>query len=165
MVRRVVLLLLSLSLLTACASTYPNRQPVGEVFPSVAGNSLDGTAYKLPADFSGEAVVVMIGYTQRSQFDIDRWILGLVQLGTPARLVELPTIPGLLPGLFAGGIDAGMRKGIPMEDWASVITVYDEAEPVVQFTGNEIGTTPGFFSLIQMGRSCGLEIEVTLPAW
>ncbi|MFN0207478.1 MAG: CIA30 family protein [Planctomycetota bacterium] len=59
-------------------------------------------------------------------------------MATPVTLVEVPTIEGMLPGLFAGKIDSGMRKGIPMEDWASVITLYNsEAARVVQFTGNE----------------------------
>ncbi|HEU4703670.1 MAG TPA: hypothetical protein VFS37_14400, partial [Conexibacter sp.] len=31
----------------------------------------------------------------------------------------------------------GMRSGIPSEDWASVVTVYNsDAERLVQFTGN-----------------------------
>ena len=126
-----------LVLFSGCATTYANQEPLGQLFPQVRGTGLDGTNHVLPDDFAGAPVVLMVGYTQRSQFDIDRWILGLVQLGTPVRLVEVPTIPGLLPGLFAERIDSGMRKGIPMEDWASVITVYDEAEPVVRFFGNE----------------------------
>jgi len=38
---------------------------------------------------------------------------------------------------FSKGIDAGMRKGLPTQDWASVVTVYDDAQPVARFMGNE----------------------------
>ena len=137
MVIRGLKLLVFSMLVSSCTTTYPNRDPLGERFPQVQGTALSGTKHVLPDDFAGDSAILMVGYTQRSQFDIDRWILGLVQLGTPARLVEVPTIPGIFPGLFAEKIDSGMRKGIPMEDWASVITVYDEAEPIVMFFGNE----------------------------
>jgi hypothetical protein len=30
-----------------------------------------------------------------------------------------------------------MRRGIPEEDWGSVITVYDDAESILAFTGNQ----------------------------
>ena len=72
-----------------------------------------------------------------SQFDIDRWLLGLNQIGLDVPVYELPTIPGLFPGLFAGAIDEGMRSGIPQEDWAIVVTIYDDADAVAKFLGNE----------------------------
>ena len=52
-------------------------------------------------------------------------------------MYELPTISGLIPGLFSGSIDDGMRSGIPNEDWAIVVTIYRDAETVEQFFGNE----------------------------
>ena len=83
--------------------------------------------------------ILLVGYEQRTQFDIDRWLLGLIQAETPATLVEVPTIPGMLPGLASGWIDDGMRGGIPPEDWASVVTLYgDDARIVAEFTGNEL---------------------------
>ena len=36
-------------------------------------------------------------------------------------------------------IDSGMRSGIPEEDWAAVVTVYEEADKLAAFTGNEAG--------------------------
>lgn len=84
-------------------------------------------------------MLLLIGYEQNSQFDIDRWIQGLADAGGKVRAYELPTLPGLLPRMFSGYIDAGMRRGIPMEDWFSVVTLYAEATPVAEFTGNEDG--------------------------
>ena len=111
-----------------------------------------GQSYQLPKDFAGAPVVLLIGYKQRSQFDLDRWILGLVQLQTPVRIVELPTIKGMIPGMFANRIDEGMRNGIPEEDWGAVITVYDEAEPIVNFTGNENGSNGRIILLDKQGK-------------
>ena len=58
----------------------------------------------------------------------------------------------MVPGLFANQIDSGMRKGIPEEDWGSVITVHDEAEPIVAFTGNENGSNGRIALLDAQGK-------------
>ena len=122
---------------TACSSALPNRSTLGELFPGVQGESLEGTPTRLPDDLSGAPCILLVGYAQRSQFDIDRWILGLMQLESQVRIIEIPTIEGLLPGLFANQIDEGMRGGIPEEDWPSVVTVYSDARTIRQFTGTE----------------------------
>ena len=54
--------------------------------------------------------------------------------------------------MFANQIDAGMRKGIPEEDWGSVVTVYDEAAPIVAFTGNENGSNGRVLLLDKQGK-------------
>lgn len=132
--------LLCLALLAAgCSSTHPRRDPVGERFPTVQGSSLDGKLHTIPDEFAGEPVLLLVGYEMESQFDIDRWILGLTQLGIEVALYEVPTIPGLVPGMIAGTIDAGMRTGIPPTDWKAVITIYTDADEVAEFLGNENG--------------------------
>jgi hypothetical protein len=120
---------------------------VNEPFPSVKGTSLSGDEVALPEAFKGKSTLLLVGYKQNSQFDIDRWLLGLHQSGTEVAVYELPTIPGMLPGLFASQIDNGMRSGIPREDWASVITIYDDGELVAEFTGNE-NKVPGRVMLL-----------------
>ena len=152
MFHRVLLLSLICFGLGACSAVVVNQDPTGKNFPAVSGTSLGGKIYQIPKDFQGKPVVLLIGYKQRSQFDLDRWILGLVQLQTPVRIVEIPTIKGLIPGMFANRIDEGMRNGIPEEDWGSVITVYDEAEPIVNFTGNENGSNGRIVLLDQKGK-------------
>ena len=124
-------------LLGGCSSTIKNRAPIGESFPAVIGTSLQEKVVHIPKDYEGQPVVLLVGYTQRSQFDLDRWILGLTQMGTPIRIVEVPTIAGLLPGMFADRIDAGMRTGIPKEDWGGVVTVYDDGDRIEAFLGTE----------------------------
>ena len=51
-------------------------------------------------------------------------------------MFEIPTIKGFA-GFFASSIDQGMREGIPSNLWSQVITVYDDAERIMNITGNE----------------------------
>lgn len=124
---------------SACGTVVERRDPSGERFPSVRGESLSGEVMQLPEDLAGAPAVLLVGYKQNAQFDLDRWILGLDQAGVKARAIEVPTIDGMVPGLFAGMINDGMRSGIPKEDWPAVVCVYDEAEKIVNFTGDEGG--------------------------
>lgn len=135
-----------------CASTTPNRDPVGELFPSVRGESLAGEPYRLPDDLAGDKALLLVGYVQKAQFDADRWLLGLLQAEVPVKVLEVPTIPGLFPRMLAGTIDSGMRKGIPSEDWQSVVTVYRDADKVVRFTGNTNGRNIRVLLLDEDGR-------------
>jgi hypothetical protein len=132
--------LLAIVLSKGCSSPQPNRNPTGEVFPTVLGQSLEKVPMPLPETLAGQPAVLLIGYTQGAQFDIDRWLMGLMQSGVDARLIEVPTIPGLLPSFASGWIDDGMRSGIPPEDWGAVVTLYGKAAaPVATFTGTERG--------------------------
>ncbi len=117
-----------------------NQSPVGKVLPQIQGETLSGSATQLPGKFAGEPAVLLIGYLQSSQFDIDRWTYGLIATETPAKIAEVPAIPGLVPSLFSGWIDDGMRSGIPEEDWPAVITAYGSSG---QRLANFTGTTGG----------------------
>lgn len=140
-------------LANGCATEVPNRNPTGETFPRVVGQSLERERTELPASLAGTPAVVLVGYKQRAQFDIDRWVLGLLQADVEARIVETPTVPGLAGGLASGWIDDGMRSGIPREDWGSVVTLYgDAARPVVDLTGNEDGRLARVLVLDRTGR-------------
>jgi hypothetical protein len=133
------LLLAGGGLLVSCqSSTVANRSPIGERFPTTTAEGLDGTEHQLPGELAGEPAVLLLGYVQKAQFDADRWLIGLLQAQTPVRILEVPTIPGLMVSWFGSRIDQGMREGIPSEDWASVVTVYGEqGEAIVELTGNE----------------------------
>lgn len=124
-------------LLAGCATRFTNQEPLGQRFPSVAGQSLEGAEYRLPGDFAGSEVLLLIGYKQNSQFDIDRWLIGLDMTGTSVDVYELPTIQGMFPRMFKTRIDDGMRAGIPKELWKGVITIYADGDVVQAFTGNE----------------------------
>ena len=132
-----LLLFVMLLALCACSQTYPNKDITGLTFPSVKGASLENKEHNIPADFKSQPVILLIGYKQNSQFDIDRWLIGLDMTGTSISAYELPTIAGLAPKMFKTFIDNGMRSGIPKELWGGVITIYADGERVQAFTGNE----------------------------
>ena len=122
-----------------CGGTIPNRDPSGDPFPPVEGRDLEDRPSELPGEVAGAPAILMVGYVQATQFDIDRWTLGLLQSGTEIRLMEIPAVGGWFPATFLQStIDNGMRSGIPAEDWASVVTLYgDDADRVQAFTGTE----------------------------
>ncbi|MAT38956.1 MAG: hypothetical protein CL946_05060 [Ectothiorhodospiraceae bacterium] len=135
----VLLLLPLLLLLASCGSTIPNRAPIGERFPRVEGKSLADEEYVLPDAFEGQRVILIVAYKQKTQFDVDRWGIGFftADLDLPP-VYEIPTIPGMIPALFKGSIDEGMRSGIPSQSWSDVITVYGSGgSTLAEWTGTE----------------------------
>ncbi|MBN1443299.1 MAG: hypothetical protein JXA90_11375 [Planctomycetes bacterium] len=131
------LMLLGAVLFTGCRGAYPRQDPTGRRLPTVRGQRLDGQSVTLPDDLGGKPALLLVAYKMNSQFDCDRWILGVLDAALDVAVLEVPTIQGLVPGLFAGSIDAGMRSGIPAEEWAQVVTVYDDAEILAEFLGSE----------------------------
>ncbi|MCA9311453.1 MAG: hypothetical protein KDA21_09635 [Phycisphaerales bacterium] len=140
-------------MLDGCTSSVANRDPTGEIFPSVVGESLEKERRALPEDLAGAPTILLVGYRQGTQFDLDRWLMGLIQAEVGARVLEVPTIPGLVPTIASGWIDDGMRSGIPREDWGSVVTLYGKAAaPVVRFTGNQQGRLTRVLVLDEKGQ-------------
>ncbi|WP_286234137.1 hypothetical protein [Thalassotalea sediminis] len=135
-IRKTIFILLTL-LISACSNTYPNKELTNQRFPSVIGTNLLKETVSLPEDLTHKPVVLLLGYKQDSQFDIDRWLIGLEMTETNIQALEIPTIQGLFPRMFKTQINEGMRRGIPKDLWAGVITVYKQGDKLQQFTGNE----------------------------
>jgi hypothetical protein len=130
----------ALVLLASGCASIPNRDPTGEIFPTVQGTTLSSQATTLPLAVQGKPSLLLVAYDQDAQFDVDRWVLGVLQLKTPIeQLFEVPTVAGVVPTVLAGVINSGMRSGIPSEDWASVCTVYSDGAILERFTGTERG--------------------------
>lgn len=129
--------LLSLFIISGCSTTYSNKQVKGENFPSVIGTSLEQESVSIPEDFVSDFSLLLVGYKQDSQFDIDRWLIGLDMKQINIPVYEIPTIQGMFPRIFKTYINNGMRAGIPKPLWKGVITVYKEGDKVQKFTGNE----------------------------
>lgn len=119
-----------------CSSNYNNQSHVGQPFPSIKGESLKKEVVNIPEVFKGKNTLLLIGYKQDSQFDIDRWLIGLDMTETQVNVYELPAIQGIFPRMFSTVINNGMRAGIPKSLWKGVITVYQDGELVQKFTGN-----------------------------
>lgn len=150
--KTILTLILSAILFSGCASTYPNQNPVGKMFPSVSGETLEKKAVEMPAYFKGTQTLLLVGYKQDSQFDIDRWLIGLDMSGAKVKAYELPAIQGMFPRMFSTVIDNGMRKGIPKELWGGVITIYGDGAEVQEFTGNENGNNARVLLLDSEGK-------------
>ena len=123
--------------LSSCANyEYPSQVLIGDKMVEATGQSLEGEPVVIPQDFAGQETLLLFGYKQDSQFDIDRWLIGLDMTQTQVAAYEIPTIQGMLPRMFSGFIDSGMRKGIPKDLWKGVVTVYADGDKVQRFTGN-----------------------------
>jgi hypothetical protein len=131
------LLILSFAITSCTRSVSTPSNINNSQFPSVKGNSLSNQAVSIPENYRGKVTLILVGYTQRAQFDIDRWILGALQADVKADIVEVPTIAGMMPQMVQGFIDNGMRSGIPKSDWGSVVTVYEDAPKIIEALGNE----------------------------
>jgi hypothetical protein len=130
-------LIIGLLFITGCSTVYPNQDITGQIFPIVIGQSLEKKSVTIPTDFTDEMTLLLIGYKQNSQFDIDRWLIALDMTDTRVNVYEIPTIQGLFPQMFSTVIDNGMRAGIPKPLWKGVITVYGDGDKVQALTGNE----------------------------
>jgi hypothetical protein len=137
-IKRLLSLFVVSLFLGACASyDYPSQVKIGDTMIEVSGESLDGDIIVMPKDFAGEQTLLLFGYVQDSQFDIDRWLIGLDMTETQVAVYEIPTIAGMLPRMFKTFINGGMRKGIPKKLWKGVVTVYADGDKVQRYTGNK----------------------------
>lgn len=134
---RTKIYIFALLLLTGCSTQYANKDITGQIFPSVVGTTLEKKSVSIPGDFNDDLTLLLIGYKQNSQFDIDRWLIALDVTETQVKVYEVPTIQGLFPEMFSTVIDNGMRAGIPKPLWQGVVTIYDDGEKIQAFTGNE----------------------------
>ena len=135
---RIISILVSVLLLSGCASyDYQGNVTLGDKMVTATGQSLEGKEVAIPEGFSGQKTLLLFGYVQDSQFDIDRWLIGLDMTGTEVAVYEIPTIQGMFPRMFSTFIDNGMRKGIPKPLWKGVVTVYEDGDKVQRFTGNQ----------------------------
>jgi hypothetical protein len=88
---------------------------VGKNIIKFEGESLEGVATSMPEAFAGQNTLLLFGYVHKSQFDIDRWLIGLDQTNTKISIYEIPTIKGMVPQMFSTVFDDDMREGIPKE--------------------------------------------------
>lgn len=133
---RIFLLVITL-LLSGCSTIYPNKNVQGMLVPSMTGETLEQKTITLPAVFDAPLTLLLVGYKQDSQFDIDRWLVSLDITETEITAYEIPAIQGMFPRMFSTLINDGMRAGIPKELWGGVITLYADGEVLQKFTGNE----------------------------
>ena len=135
--RNLVFALFTLLLIGCTTYNYPSQVTIGESLVTFSGESLDGQPVTMPTDLIGQPTLLLFGYVHKSQFDIDRWLIGLDMTNTDVAILEVPAIKGFIPSLFSKRFDNSMREGIPKELWRDVVTVYDDGDKVQRFTGNQ----------------------------
>ena len=128
---------LLLFMFVSCAGVIKNQDTEGMKFPQVIGTSLSGIKTQIPLDLGRDFQLLLIGYKQKSQFDIDRWLIGLEMAEAKIMINELPVLGSWFPTFLRKKIDGGMKNGIPSGLWKNVITVYDDAEIIKKFLGTE----------------------------
>lgn len=149
----VIVVVITAASITGCASyNYPEQVQLGDKMISVSGESLDGKKVNIPEDFVGEKTLLLFGFIHKSQFDIDRWLIGLDMTDTRVNIYEIPTLKGVFPQLFSRFIDDAMREGIPKEIWRDVVTVYQDGDEVQTFTGNQNPKNARVMLLDENGR-------------
>ena len=149
--RLLSLLFITLTL-CACSSTYENKNVQGEIVPTMAGETLEKKSVQIPTVFTSELTLLLVGYKQDTQFDIDRWLIGLDMTETQVDTYEIPAIQGMFPRMFKTQINNGMRKGIPKELWKGVITLYKDGETMQLFTGNENANNSRIMLINKQGK-------------
>jgi len=145
--------LLMILLLTACSTTYQNKNISGKKLPPMKGESLAKELIEIPSDFSSPITLLLAGYKQNAQFDIDRWLIALDMTETNVSVYEIPAIQGMFPRMFETQINDGMRKGIPKELWKGVVTLYEDGETMQAFTGNENANNARVILINQEGKA------------
>ena len=149
---RILIFILTIFNLFGCVKKFANKNPIGEQFPSVKGQSLNKNFYNIPEDFFGEKVLFLIGFLQNTQFDIDRWTIGLDQTNITVKTYELPATQGIFPIIFKTRLDDSMRSGIPNEVWGGVITIYKDGQKIQKFTGNKNSNNTRVVLIDENGR-------------
>ena len=134
---RLSILLIATLLLNGCSTVYENKDVVGSTLPLMTGETLEKETVELPTLFKDPLTLLLVGYKQDTQFDIDRWLVGLDMTKTNISAYEIPAIQGMFPRMFKPYINDGMRAGIPKELWKGVVTLYENGEDMQKFTGNE----------------------------
>jgi hypothetical protein len=134
---------LALTIVTAILSSCAQPEKAANIesgltkFPTVETKTLDGQKITLPDYLAGQPAILIVGYLQEAQFDIDRWLYSLIENKIDVPVYEVPTISGLVPRFLSETINKGMQSGIPSEDWPSVATVYQDADQIVSVLGNQ----------------------------
>lgn len=146
--------LISISLcLSACASyEYTSNVILNERMIQAKGETLKGKKVTIPDEFSGKQTLLLLGYKQDSQFDIDRWLIGLDMTQTSIAVYEIPTIQGMAPRMFSTFINNGMRRGIPKDLWKGVITIYSDGDRIQRYTGNQNPNNTRVILLDEQGK-------------
>ena len=87
-------------------------------FPALKVRDLEGKDYVIPHGLPGGPHVIIVAFKQWQQILVNLWVPGLKAVADRRAGMEVWEVPSISQGyrLFRGGIDGGMRAGIPDVD-------------------------------------------------
>jgi hypothetical protein len=98
-------------------------------FPALKVRDLEGTEHVIPDGLTGGPHVIIVAFQQWHQALVNQWKPDLEALALRHPGTEVWEVPSISSGyrLFRGGIDGGMRAGIPDPDTRRhTLTVYTD---------------------------------------
>ena len=122
-------------------------------FPSITARSLEGTEVRLPEDFAGERIVVIVAFQRHQQSLVDSWVPWLDERAAAdpgLRFYELPTIGRMwIPArrFIDGGMASAIRDPVILR---RTLTVYGD---VGRVTGPLGITTRSTIALLLLDSS------------
>jgi hypothetical protein len=137
----VILCLVAAALLASACGQTPAAPPVktskliGQTFPTAGAKDLSKHVQRIPADYAGAPVLILITPSKASQPDADRWIACLRARPT-VRFREVPVIPSAIARAMQGFINGQMRGGLPKDMWTRVVPLYKDGGRVKKFFGS-----------------------------
>jgi len=138
--------------LAGCQVSYPTRNPVGDTFPTVAGQTLAGEVITLPDALAGRPTVLLVAYSGRAKDDVLWWMTFAKMYLGDARVVSVPAVTSWWSWLWRDRLEDAIRNALPESYWPGVVTLYDDAPEVAGFTGNRHGSTARVLLLDEQGR-------------
>ena len=123
-----LLLTCGLALYMSTAAAHPGD---GAKLPSLAGQTLSDTAFRIPADLPAAGSVVLLGFDRKHQSFMDDWTAGLAKVQPSLVVLKMPVIAPT-NALSRTFIQFGMRRatpeGIPRD---RTVTLFTEVAPFV----------------------------------
>lgn len=126
------------AVLTACGGAEEPAPPppeplVGRRFPSVVGDALSGERVRLPEDFAGAPVIIIVAPSSDAQEDADRYLVSL----RSRRVVfaETPVLPSLVTRLTQRYHNGELKETEPRDMWGRIVPLYKDGAVLAGFMG------------------------------
>jgi hypothetical protein len=120
--------LLTCAFALSAATAFANPSD-GAKLPSVIGQTLSDTAFRIPADLPAAGSVVLLGFEPKHQPFIDDWTAGLGKVQPNLIVLKMPVIAPT-NALWRNTIQFGMRRATPEGNPRDrTVTLFTEVAP------------------------------------
>jgi hypothetical protein len=142
-------------------------------FPAIQAENLNEKTFNLPADFTSDRTLLLLGFKREQADTLETWIEGLNLKEKEIAWFEMPVISSAY-SIGAFFIDGAMRRGTPdLKMRGRIITLYTDQKAfassmglddqtlgadvaVVDRKGNNLGFAQGEFSKIKAAKIISL---------